>query len=127
MEQYKSRITATPDTWQSLRYDVLLLLLFGVNIIFISSLRDPKETEWIFGRDNEIKKVMLNWYFELPVLKYAALMASEKTLKIPSIESTDNLEPLIKEELPSLFPTGLKTIKLKQLSSLVKNCAKENS
>lgn len=47
-------------------------------------------------------------------------MASEKTLKNPSIESTDNLEPLIKEELPSLFPIGLKTIKSKQLSSLEK-------
>lgn len=33
-------------------------------------------------------------------------MALGKTLKIPSIEFTDNRELLIKEELPSLFPTG---------------------
>lgn len=46
----------------------------------------------------------------LPILKYAALMASDKTLKIPCIESTENLKMLIKEELSSLFPTGLKTI-----------------
>lgn len=37
-------------------------------------------------------------------------MASDKTLKIPCIESTENLKMLIKEELSSLFPTGLKTI-----------------
>lgn len=53
---------------------------------------------------------MLNGYYELPLLKYAALMASDKTLKIPCIESTDSLKILIQEELSSLFPTGLGTI-----------------
>lgn len=37
-------------------------------------------------------------------------MASDKTLKVPCIESTDNLKMLIKEDLSSLFPIGLKTI-----------------
>jgi len=35
---------------------MMYLSLFGINIFFISSLQDPKDTEWIFGRDNEIKQ-----------------------------------------------------------------------
>lgn len=49
-------------------------------------------------------------------------MASDKTLKIPCIESTDDLKILIQEKLPSLFPTGLETITM-----LGKSCANENS
>lgn len=59
---------------------------------------------------------MLNWYFEFEVLKYPALMVSEKTLKIPSIESTDSLELLIKEW--SYLPFPLWDLKVKTIIRL---------
>lgn len=48
--------------------------------------------------------IMLNWYFEVALLKYPALTVSEKTLKIPSIEPIDSLELLIKELSYLPFP-----------------------
>lgn len=48
-------------------------------------------------------------------------MASDKTLKIPCIESTGNLKILIQQELPSLFPTALETT-----IRLGRSCASEN-
>lgn len=47
---------------------------------------------------------ILNLYFEVALLKYPALMVSEKTLKIPSIEPIDSLELLIKELSYLPFP-----------------------
>lgn len=114
--------------------------LFGVNIIFISSLRDPKETKWIFGRNNEIKlQKRLNGYLggitrsnnHVKLIFWAC--SSKISCTYGFRQNPQNSFHWVyrqpgatnqRVELPSLSLMGLK---LKQLSGLATNCANKNS